>query len=554
MPLTDFSVNKVRLWATVDGEDIELSRVELHYALNAIPDATLHCAIGREVRTLEPAPAHGVIDELTVLAGVTVYCEAVEVNDSGVSGGDWPVGPFVIFDGMVVGTASRKARDGSATLVIQCRHFLAGLEFSWSINKVTHPLNPGNFHQQAGMVMKAGDPVSFLVATLAARYFTTPNVEEDLWALSLKPWLEAICDQRQTFENEANKVLNDDAIGTLNRFEPFLEVEDDEPAYRFGVPLAMQNFDIIGREAGIQSIIADAATTTAQAFAGSTMWEKLNCDFAARYLFALVPMATRALVVPVIPGLNRFWVTIDPVEYDSVSINGFLPRPLRGVVIQTGANSMTGCHGLVKGGSKDITTIGGRFENDNMEKGMIYFRDGPQWLTNLVNPMALGKRAIAPNGIKADAAMPALGQPPLEVPGVLRAEAKNLWDEFAKTIYLYEVLKTRRGSITGKIRFDVAPGSSIKLITTEEKFVDRDLGGLGVQTWLAIVTAVSVMIDSDAAQGYTAIEFSHLRNEAEFNDENLTTDSHPLWTETWDGAPLVVEELPDPVPEPDEDD
>jgi hypothetical protein len=202
----------------------------------------------------------------------------------------------------------------------------------------------------------------------------------------------------------------------------------------------------------------------------------------------------------------------------------------------------------MRGRGLDIQTIGGRFENSNMDEGMLFFREAPQWIANGVSQMAWAQNAarFAHGNAFAGAAG---NNPPFPDPAVLRGQAKVLWDEYAKAIYLYEVFKTRKGTVTGKIRFDIAPGSSVALVTTEEKFIKQSGINLGEQTLYGIVTNVTIMIDSEAVQGYTGFEISYLRDEFENRDKNLTTDAHPLWSTSWPGAPLV-EELSAGVPPP----
>lgn len=553
MALTNFSVNKVRLWAVVNGVEIELTRVEMEYPLSGIPRATLVCAIGREVRSLIPANIHGVWDQLKVNIPIVVWCEAFEAANSGVSGGEWPIGPFICFTGIIVGVGYRKSRSGSANLTLSCRHFLVDLEFSWTPNKKTHPLNMGNFHNRAGIEM--GDGINFVISTLAKKYFTQNNIIDDYWSNSLQPWLIDICNQKQIFENEANDTGNDDAIGVLRLFEPFLDNVNPFTGigqYRFGVPMTMDNFDIFGTRPGINALVADASNEGLRAFQGNTIWEKIVSDYGSRYLFSVCPMATRALIVPVIPGLRTHWTTIDPIDYDSISLSNFLPRPLRGVILETGANSMTGAWGLMRNRGLDIQTIGGRFENANMIEGMLFFREAPQWIANSVHQSGWARNAaLLPHGnaFAGGAGVAA----PFPDPLALRNMGKILWDEYAKAVYLYEVFKTRRGSVAGKIRFDIAPGSSVALITTEEKFVAQSGINLGSQTLFGIVTNVTIMIDSEAVQGYTAFEVSYLRDEIENLDDNLTTDAHPLWTTVWNGAPLVEQfGVAEPPPEIEE--
>jgi len=217
------------------------------------------------------------------------------------------------------------------------------------------------------------------------------------------------------------------------------------------------------------------------------------------------------------------------------------------MVLWTWPNSLTGAFGLQRGQGQAIQRVGGFFENENMAEGRIHFRDAPEWLANAVSQAAWAPNAAAPVGQKGNAFRGPLGNAPvIAQPQVLRQQAKTLWDEYAKALYITAVFQGRQGSLTGKVRFDIAPGSTIAVVINEEKFVAAAGVVFGEQTLYGVVTGVTTILNSDAAQGYTAIELSHIRNELEQADENLTVEKHPLWTEPFLGAPLVedFEELP----------
>jgi hypothetical protein len=533
MAITNFSVNKLRWWAVIDDVDIELTRVEVHYALNSIPTAILQCAIGREVRSLMAAAIHFIINELKINVPVQVFCQATEVTNSGIPGMVYPDGPFVVFDGRIVGTSFQKSMTGGANLILYCRHFLMDLEYAVTNTRTTHPINLNAFNMEAGIRMGPGEP-DFVVGTIANKYFTKTNVEKDFWGAALRPWLEEVIDQPVVFENEeiGSNQGADNALAALARIEP---------PYQFGVPLTMRPFAALNVEAAIDAMAQNAAWGTFQSFYGQSIWEKIVAEFASQYLFAVVPMAERALVVPFIPGLNSTWTVIDPTQYEVISLNSDLPRGLFGVIVYTGTNSMTGAVPFQEGQGGAITTVGGRFENDNMDAGMMIFRDGPQWLCNAVSELVWARGAAAPNAVRGNMMFPGAGAgPPGPFPAEIRDEAKEMWDAYARSIYLYEVLKNRRGSIQGAVRFDISPGSSIELITAEEKFIGGQTG-VGDMPLYAMVTKVSTVYDSDSVKGQTTIEFGFIHDEIEHDDPALSTDSHPLWSEVWVGAPLVEE-------------
>lgn len=544
MAITDFSVNKLRFWAVVLDMEIELTKVELRYELNSIPEADLNCVIGRDVKTLEAATIHFLVQFMDVNVPITVFCEASEEANSGVSGGDFPAGPFIVFDGRVVGIGYQKSRSGGACLRLFCKHFLMDLEYAMTSSVETHPRNPGDGALNAGIKILPNSPPDFVIQSTARALFTDENIGKDYWGKALQPWLEDVLDLDPVFEGDSIGVGQGqiDALIAMGRIEPFSGPDEDE--YEFGVPLALNNFDVLNFDSAIQAIANDAAKNTFQSFTSTTIWEKIVQEFCSKMTFALVPMATRALVVPFIPGLRAVWLTIDPDEYESISLETQLPRALRGVVVYTGMNSMTGALGFMQGQAGAMRTVGGVFENDDVDPGMYIFRNGPLWLTNSVSPAWWARQAMGLGRVKGNMNNPGEGDGPRD--GVnprdvrFAADTDDMWDAYAHAVYLYEALKTRRGTLGGRMRFDIAPGSTIAIVTTEEKFVAQQVP-ISDDLLFGLVTRVTIIYDADAVHGQTNIEFGWLRNFTE-NDTPLATNNHPLYKTIFDGAPLCEEQ------------
>lgn len=537
MAITDFSVNKLRFWAVTLGVEVELTRVELDYELSSIPEAVLTCAIGRDVKTLEAANIHFIVSDMVVNVPIIVYCEAFEAANSGISGGEFPVGPFVVFDGRVVGIGYSKSRSGGAALTLHCRNFLMDLEYALTTLKTTHPKNPNDGQLNCGIEGDAAEQ-NFMIESTARATFTKTNIENDLWGDCIQPWLAEILDMDPIFEgdNISEGQGQAAALDALNSIEPF------EDGYEFGVPLEMDDFDMLNYDSAIQAIAGEAAKSTFESFTSTTIYEKIVREFGSKFQYALVPMAQRALVVPFIPGLREVWETIDPDEYETIELSTELPRALRGVIVYTGMNSMCGELGWMQGQEGAMKSIGGRFENEDVDPGMFIFCEGPLWMSGAVSPPWWCEPAVGVGRKKGNAMNPGEGDAPRDGvdPKTVRFAAQTLWDSFAHAKYLFESLRMRKGSLAGKMRFDIAPGSSIGIITTEEKFVSEQVG-FSDDILYGMVTRVKIIYDSDAARGQTNIEFGWLRNFTE-NETDLATDDHPLYATTFDGAPLCEEQ------------
>src|SRR5208282_4518513 len=101
----------------------------------------------------------------------------------------------------------------------------------------------------------------------------------------------------------------------------------------------------------------------------------------------------------------------------------------------------------------------------------------------------------APQGIRGNMAVgPAGVAPALPQPIQLLTDAGTLWDNYAKAMYISSVFAGRRGSIEGKLRLDIAPGSTIEVIIDEEKWVAQSLGQLPFQSIYALVVGVTVFL------------------------------------------------------------
>lgn len=98
---------------------------------------------------------------------------------------------------------------------------------------------------------------------------------------------------------------------------------------------------------------------------------------------------------------------------------------------------------------------------------------------------------------------------------------------FAKHWYKTEVLSQRYGELSGKLRFDIAPGSTVKI---EMPVQGRSSGGPLAPdpdgNMIGYVTEVTYSINAERAVAGTSFKLSFLRTEDE-DDEGLFTDAQP---------------------------
>ena len=111
-----------------------------------------------------------------------------------------------------------------------------------------------------------------------------------------------------------------------------------------------------------------------------------------------------------------------------------------------------------------------------------------------------------------------------------------MYDDYARAVYIHQALRGRTGQLNGKLRFDIAPGSTVKIEGTSEPFLKDD--GLGYNL-IGDVIRVTIAINAESAQASTAFQLGNVRTESENEDDLTSIDQHPLYTTKFLGAPLV---------------
>lgn len=108
---------------------------------------------------------------------------------------------------------------------------------------------------------------------------------------------------------------------------------------------------------------------------------------------------------------------------------------------------------------------------------------------------------------------------------------------YARMFYATNALKGRDGSLTGKLRFDVTPGTTVRIkgsSTTSGAGSDSVYGDL-----FAFVAAVNISIDAEAPAANTTFELTNIRTEAENAKDRFSMTTHPFFDSYFNGAPLV---------------
>lgn len=329
--------------------------------------------------------------------------------------------------------------------------------------------------------------------------------------------------------------------------------------YRYGVPITFRlSGQFLGPFTPGRGFASDIAGATFGDLYAASFWELIAGRYQARYSLSLVPMATRALVVPYAPLLSGIWQLVYASEISQWEDDVSNPLPIRGVILISDRKSTTGVFHV---GNPAAGAAAPAFQQmdavyDSCQPGAFITRGMPNWLSDAYRlpsiyaantlrnmpralssvPWVLGPGALAAAAQIAaatnGAANPAaVGAPP--------ASSLTTAARMAKAIYQNERTKTRTAYITGRYRTDIAPGSIVRFELPADKYVRAAVGGNRDTTVVGRVIRVTMSIDAERETAQTAFAVSHLRTEAEVDvpTNPLYSEGHPFWSTLSLGAP-----------------
>lgn len=539
MATTRTQLYRPRISVEIDGLSEPLPAIRFHssFELNAIPSGSVSVALGDEFFSGDPSPVHALADDL---AARRRRCRVLlDMRPEGDSGGPTlPDGEFLAFDGWT-GQVGYAEANGSAQYDIALAHWLDDMDFSSVFSKTSHPGNPGDYTfgalSNGGAVPAGGGPAApagrhWLGLTHGLQHFTIANVESDLWLSAIRPWFRALCSLDGFWAKERGlrgKGANDAALASLGRMG----------AGKGYVPLSLDLGNLTDGDIG--RLIADDATEMTQdpeENAHITIWGALVGKFAPEYLFAVVPLVDRAMVVPFTPGYRTPYLAVPPTHNMQVEWTRTINRPLMGVGVLAGMDADTRPGLGAPGSPLSAMGIGGYYTPGPDAEGQVMILEGPRWVGSLFAASEYGDEAAGADGAPIpDAHVPdvhRIGHDP-----AVRARAvgiKSFLDRYAQGLYALEMIKGRQAVAAGPARFDVAPGSTL-LISPSGRPGDDRLAA----PFYATVLRVSTAVDAEGGRCGTGFHLSHCRSEGENGSDRTSVGKHPLYRNTFSGCALV---------------
>lgn len=550
------------------------------FAMNRIPMASAAIAVGREAHSLRTALIHSRPDAFRQMYRARVTLNPIgqwsasdqNPNDTILSGRWTKAGPQRIFDGYVTGTGYRKSR-GTLQMTVQLIHWLSDLSFSSIFSNQSHPANPADltFSTIYTQVTAAGTALgsAFIGAHGYTNDFTSLNIQSDLWSKALAETFCKIGD-RDLIQLGSPLVCggldqrNDFSLSALSRIEGSFSCRAAGAENRWHIPLTLTG---LGGNEGLvaQAISQYVGQQTLRSWWSTTLWDKLVNDLGPAFMFHIVPRVETAVIAPFVAGLrgtgsvNR-WAKIKSEDVSRMYLQGYVRRPLRGVGIFAGRDSNTTAMNPDGRNIASFNGVGGCYIPDENARGMIILKRAPGWMATLPNFTTGPSQSVmgrAGPGAPA-AATNSATTPPDDITGLLpnqssgdaAIQTRGFHDRMAQYLYMMEILRGRVGTIAGKFRLDIAPGSTVFIEDIGEQIIEAAAAAgltvapvdLASPDIYATVKTVQFGLDAESGQAMTAFELAHIRNAEENADDRTSIPSHPLYLgqEYW-GAPLVDE-------------
>lgn len=543
---------KFKLKAVIGGIEFQdVVSCSATFALNSIPACSLVVATGKEIRSGRPATIHDAKKQLQPRdkAVVTLTLTTTDGQTDKMESGT-----FVIFEGFYAGIGYQRSFN-SANYTLHLIHWLDDLNASSMLNGNWFPGAPYDLAQNAAY--HALDPNEgagtywSTVPTIDVKgeIIRADKIKRDLWGEVLKPVFNKIAKWPSPRYQGEQTGSNDAALAALARMPG-----KGAPFYK---RLALDTTGLNSKdvEYAVRSGISKDAL---ESFAYTTFWSKLVGDYAPQFFFAIAPCAEFALPVPFYAGLSEPYKTIYADEYGYANFNASMSQLLESVDVFFSPQSETGyAIGGRTGPSMSLVSPLGYYPPQVAQnrKGMKLIKDPPGWMTNIVpESMYTGRSTGTTARPVGDTMAPQTGEstPPTgwlpPDPAISEQRGSRALTRFAEHWYKSEVLSQRYGELSGKLRFDIGPGSVVSIeVPPKDKTEDKWWTFADEDALFATVTQVSFVINAEKATAGTSFGLAHIRTYEENQNKTLVDCQTcgggvrpPMFIEPWKGTPLAL--------------
>lgn len=523
--------------------EIEVSSVFLRFTENGIPKAVLKIALGESPQPgggTVVAGAHARAKELENRTQITIKAEfkGHQTPDKA-----WEQdGTFDLFWGYLSRPAYTMGTS-AATLVLEVDHWLSNLA---TTSKFSYILQANSAAHHTRAVIKQSFTGGF-VSFDDTKVLYNAAAPEKLWK-TIKALFEYLAEQDR---------LSAKLIKHLNLTDPDL-VKNTLALKALslmdkGKTLTM---GIVGDSEAIRDRVRESlADIIAARDTGGSYWETL-LTLGREFMFSVIPTIATATCAPVIKTINKSLLRVSASEYSQIAPSADVPvLPIRSVGLYSSCVWFTlDTRGMSQTKYLSDPVMIGYWDlakdhpgDPQIMAGQMMVMNAPTWMHNAGNIFSTYTPRNTPvfRAIKTMANAKAKTEPPdkkqandAQSEAVDENNPNRVGNRLAQAILADVSWKHRVGSIMGRLRFDIAPGSPIELETVGKNVPFYQKSGDNILH--AHVYQVDINIDATTPRASTTLHLSHMRTEAEQQKfKSLVIDHHPLYGDAWDGTSLL---------------
>ena len=538
---TNYYYVRFSAYAELAGEQIDIAGMSISYALNSIPTAQIYLTVGREPENNKEAKAVDKLLAAQPFTSIKVYAKFETTKDNPSDDPGFPIGKDVLlFDGYITGVTyktSRSPAGGSVSLVAGAMGWLAGLRGTSAQTAKSTVKGPGGFAEIANL--NNGGLSLFNVKQAFAEGVS--GIPTDLWKKFIKPFFNEITKTKAVWGDSPNTSALS-ALGKMDNETVFSGKATNSLPFKFGENA--DDINIVGEFFG-----QDIGNHIFKLWRRANLWDAL-LSIGQDFGFSVVPLIDTASCVAVYPALNgeahRYITTND---YSDISLDVKTSMKIVKVVVAGTIHSSPFSPTPITSVIVGMHSAEAAWADSALGAlGQTIVRPAPPWLAAMTPIGIITRDSVGSDKLLIpDATNPTAN---VEVPETDYQEFFNryltsdLGDRYAKTIAQALLFADRSGTLSGRFRLDIGPGSLVKVQVIDDKFSEE---GAPEKAIFGMVQSVNLELNAGrgGAVGMASTKFTlkfvRPAQEHELAGNALTSAEHPLYNTRFTGVKLWSE-------------
>lgn len=547
--MANIEIIRFRAWLEVGGDPdgpedgsqgtvFPITSAAITASLNAIPVATVTIATGIRIQDGKASPIHGKagaeLRNPKKWPWARLYFKNLQTNETA-----------VIFEGFVE-SSGQSYSFASTEVPLTIRHWLYALDAHPCISSITHPSSAsvytqmlyykslpgstgtgGTADQKTGLVFRQMMDAVYMAGLDGFRRDVIENgVKETIRALTklseyYTPWdISAMIDAEKILKPDiplsvetivAERIkTGDTGAARLNRDQfPILKIQSKSDSDSISERMfdALMNMDV-------------------ESYQLNSLWAAL-IQLAAKFGFMIVPRVHEVRFIP-----KWFMPRIDTVKQlkGVVSSNGSWEhsRPIGAAIVLPTSIDGKGISAVDAPGMQSLENDSamatyGIYVPPNGSPGTLLVRQRADWAGEVAfpglvrNPQNMDQKEANEGTATTDD-----GKPPAEK----EADGRGFYDALAEEAYWDEVLKGRRADLVCPIRFDVCPGSTVRIKTGGDVRLEWFKKDQLTTEFVGFVLSMRLTFDTINASASAQYTLTHIRD---IDAQKEMLEHHPVY-------------------------